>query len=139
MKGRGAGISFAKRRAIQPLSFVPQTFFFSCGLVFAATLTGCRPPGPRALLEGKELIERGQYTEAVERLEDRHFFAVEHECAGVGLSGSRLPSSRTGKRRPPDAYKKAAWCSIKNLVEVHYNLGLPVAGTKSAGPGEGRN
>src|SRR6266850_6618976 len=31
-------------------------------------LSGCMPPGPRALLEGKRLIEQGKYLPAVERL-----------------------------------------------------------------------
>src|SRR6266404_2161278 len=36
-----------------------------CALLLA---DGCTPPGPSALLEGKRLIERGRYPEAVERL-----------------------------------------------------------------------
>ena len=40
--------------------------------VFAAVvvlLAGCMPPGPRALLEGKRLLERGKYAEAIERFQ----------------------------------------------------------------------
>src|SRR5258705_11345882 len=29
---------------------------------------GCGPPGPRALLKGRELVERGKYQEAVQQL-----------------------------------------------------------------------
>src|SRR4051794_39806510 len=31
-------------------------------------LTGCTPAGPRNLLEGKRLIEKGRYVQAIERL-----------------------------------------------------------------------
>ena len=31
-------------------------------------LTGCLPPGPRALLAGKRLIEQGKYPQALEQL-----------------------------------------------------------------------
>jgi len=35
----------------------------------AVTLfTACAPPGPRALLQGKRLLEEGKYAEAVEKL-----------------------------------------------------------------------
>ena len=36
------------------------------GCLLALMLTGCTPPGPRALLEGKKLIEHGKYKEAIE-------------------------------------------------------------------------
>jgi len=35
-------------------------------LLFAVFVTGCTPPGPRALLKGKKLLERGDYDAAVE-------------------------------------------------------------------------
>ena len=31
-------------------------------------LAGCMPPGPRALLQGKRLVEQGKYEQAVEKL-----------------------------------------------------------------------
>ena len=37
-------------------------------LFFAGLLAGCTPRGPRALLDGKKLIEQGRYAEAVEKL-----------------------------------------------------------------------
>src|SRR6266850_686915 len=37
-------------------------------LTLAVLFAGCTPPGPRALLDGKRLLEKGQYAEAVERL-----------------------------------------------------------------------
>src|SRR5436309_2461039 len=37
-------------------------------LISALLLAGCTPPGPRALLEGKRLLEQGRYPQAVEKL-----------------------------------------------------------------------
>ena len=40
-----------------------------CGAILFLTLaifiSGCTPPGPRALLEGKKCLDRGDYAEAV--------------------------------------------------------------------------
>src|SRR5438105_3718543 len=38
-------------------------------IAFLALLAGCTPPGPRALLQGKKLIEQGKYPAAVTKLE----------------------------------------------------------------------
>ena len=37
-------------------------------LTLAAALTGCAPPGPRALIEGKKLMDQGRFPDAVEEL-----------------------------------------------------------------------
>src|ERR1044071_525434 len=37
-------------------------------LLTVALFAGCTPPGPRALLDGKRLIEKGRTTEAIEKL-----------------------------------------------------------------------
>ena len=37
-------------------------------MLLLAALTGCTPAGPRALLDGKKLIEQGKYDAAIERL-----------------------------------------------------------------------
>src|SRR5580765_1033221 len=41
-----------------------------CLLVTAAWvwISGCTPPGPRALLQGKQLLDEGRYAEAVPKL-----------------------------------------------------------------------
>src|SRR5437764_5664055 len=33
--------------------------------ILAFAITGCRPPGPRALLDGQRLIDQGKYPQAV--------------------------------------------------------------------------
>ena len=88
--------------------------------MLTATLTGCRPPGPRALLEGQELVERGQYTEAIDRLKTAtsllstnaqawNYLGLAYHEAGQGNDAA-------------DAYKKALALD-QNLVETHFNLG----------------
>src|ERR1017187_3462534 len=43
--------------------------FNVCALVLLlALLAGCTPPGPRALLEGKRLLDEGKYKEAIQQL-----------------------------------------------------------------------
>src|SRR4029077_16515875 len=39
-----------------------------CFLIAATFIAGCTPRGPRALLEGKELIDEGRYAEAIAEL-----------------------------------------------------------------------
>ena len=36
--------------------------------LLAGILSGCTPPGPRALLDGERLIQAGKYAEAIARL-----------------------------------------------------------------------
>src|ERR671939_535329 len=37
-------------------------------LCAVALISGCTPPGPSAMLEGKRLLDRGDYLQAVEKL-----------------------------------------------------------------------
>ena len=37
-------------------------------LLLLVLLAGCAPPGPRALLEGKRLLDQGKYPQAIEKL-----------------------------------------------------------------------
>jgi tetratricopeptide (TPR) repeat protein len=83
-------------------------------------LTGCQPPGPRALLKGDKLIRDGRYAEAVEKLETatrllpRTALAWNH--LGLAYHGNRQPE---GAQR---AYQKALSLDYK-LAAAHYNLG----------------
>lgn len=109
-------IIFKRRASIIFPSRIP---FFAC-LLLAATLTGCRPPGPKALLDGKELIDRGQYAEAVERLKIATSLLSTNAQAWnyLGLAYHQAGQANDAA----DAYKKALALD-QNLVEVHYNLG----------------
>jgi Flp pilus assembly protein TadD len=89
-------------------------------LALAVFLAGCGPPGPRALLKGKKLLDRGDYSGAVVELKSAtslmstnaqawNYLGVAYECAG----------------QPADAvlaYQRALTLD-RDLVEAHYNLG----------------
>lgn len=93
--------------------------FFLC-LAVIHTLTGCNPPGPQALWDGKQLIERGQYTRAVERLKKATSLlntnALAWNYLGLAYHLAGQPADAA------DAYKKALALD-QNLLEVHYDLG----------------
>jgi Flp pilus assembly protein TadD len=115
---RAANVPSQRRAVRSPFSTLP--FLFILSLVFAATLTGCRPPGPRALLDGQRLIERGQYTEAIERLKTATALLSTNAQAWNYLA---LAYHQAGQPNDAaEAYKKALELD-QNLVEVHYNLG----------------
>jgi Flp pilus assembly protein TadD len=96
------------------------TLLFLLSLTFAIGLTGCRPPGPRALLDGQRLIERGRFAEAIERLKTATSLLSTNAQAwnylGLAYHQAAQPNDAA------DAYKKALSLD-QNLVEVHYNLG----------------
>lgn len=89
-------------------------------MAFASVLTGCKPPGPKALLEGKRLIERGQYEQAVEQLKAATAILSTNAQAWnyLGLAYHQAGQANDAA----EAYKKALALD-QNLVEVHYNLG----------------
>src|SRR5690349_5907026 len=83
-------------------------------------LAGCAPPGPRALLKGKELIEAGKFAPAIEELK------VAASLLGTNASvwnylglAYHADGQVTNALR---AYQKAIALN-HDLVEVHYNLG----------------
>ena len=96
------------------------------GAVFWAAVTGgfllsgCAPPGPRALLEGEKLIREEKYGQAVEKLElatrllPRHAPAWNH--LGLAYHGQQKPEQALR------AYRKALSLDHK-LASTRYNLG----------------
>jgi tetratricopeptide (TPR) repeat protein len=95
---------------------------FSLAFVFVACVfvTGCKPPGPRALLEGQNLVERGHYAEAIERLKTATTLLGTNANAWNYLGLAYHQSGQANDAA--EAYKKAL-AYDQNLVEVHYNLG----------------
>jgi tetratricopeptide (TPR) repeat protein len=91
-------------------------FFLALGIIFS----GCMPKGPRALLEGKELIDHGRYAEAVEKLQTATALIGTNAVAWnyLGLAYHQTQQGAQAEQ----AYLKALALD-RNLVEVHYNLG----------------
>jgi Flp pilus assembly protein TadD len=89
-------------------------------LILAISLTGCGPPGPRALLKGKKLLSSGDYSGAVEKLKTATSLMSTNAQAWNDLG---VAYQHVG--RPADAalaYQRALTLD-RDLVEAHYNLG----------------
>src|SRR5262245_20247852 len=82
--------------------------------------TGCGDPGPKALLHGDRLVQKGQYAQAVKELKTatevlpRNARAWNH--LGLAYHGNRQPEESY------KAYKKALQVDYK-LGDPHFNLG----------------
>jgi tetratricopeptide (TPR) repeat protein len=95
-----------------------------CGTIIFLTvalfLTGCTPPGPRALLKGKKLLERGDYAAAVEQFKTATTLlpadAQAWNYLGVACQRAGQPAEAAA------AYQRAITLD-RDLVEAHYNLG----------------
>ncbi|HEX5398938.1 MAG TPA: tetratricopeptide repeat protein [Verrucomicrobiae bacterium] len=89
-------------------------------LVLAALLSGCGPPGPRALVAGKKLLDHGDYAGAAAKLKTATTLLVTNAAAwnyyGVALQCAGQPVAAA------QAYQNALKCD-RDLVEAHYNLG----------------
>lgn len=102
--------NFFPRRWLATLSF----------LLLAVALSGCKPPGPKALLDGRRLIEHGQYEAAVERLKTATTLLSTNAQAWNYLGLANHQAGHVDEA--VEAYKKALALD-QNLVEVRYNLG----------------
>jgi tetratricopeptide (TPR) repeat protein len=89
-----------------------------CSLVILAA--GCSPPGSRALLKGKKLLERGDYAAAIAELKIATSLAVTNAQAwnyyGVALQYGGQPADAVL------AYQRSLALD-RDLIEAHYNLG----------------
>ena len=94
-----------------------------CGLaiavVFAGLVAGCTPPGPRALLDGKKLIERGRYSQAVEKLNSATTLLATNAQAWNYLG---LACHYAGRPDEAERAYKRALALNHDLTEAHYNL-----------------
>jgi tetratricopeptide (TPR) repeat protein len=88
--------------------------------LLAVFIAGCTPPGPRALLKGKQFIERGDFNSAVEQLKTATTLLPANAQAwnyyGVALQHAGQPDDAA------DAYNRALTLD-RDLTEAHYNLG----------------
>ena len=89
-------------------------------VLFATMLTGCKPPGPKALHDGKRLLEQGRIPEAIERLQVATDLLRTNAQAwnylGVALHQAGQWTNATA------AYKRALLTS-PDLMEARLNLG----------------
>ena len=89
-------------------------------LVLTVFLAGCTPPGPRALLKGKKLLDRGDYAGAVEQFKTATSLLPTNAQAwnylGVACQRAGQPADAAS------AYQRALTLD-RDLVEAHYNLG----------------
>ena len=98
--------------------FGKRALFF---LAAAALLSGCGPPGARALLQGKKLLEQGESQPAIEKLklatvllgstnaQAFNYLALAYHQAGQSAEAEK-------------AYRRALFLN-PNLAEARYNLG----------------
>jgi tetratricopeptide (TPR) repeat protein len=114
--GEGRGEGAIEARVVLP-SYARA---FLCLLALAAFVAGCAPPGPRALREGKELIDRGRYAEAVEKLKLATSLLSTNAQAWnyLGLACQYAGQSTNAVQ----AYQKALALN-QDLAEAHFNLG----------------
>ena len=91
-------------------------------LLFFAFLffSGCTPPGPRALLRGKEFIAEGKYKEAIEQLKLATSLLSTNAPAWNYLGLAYHYAGQTADAEK--AYQRALLCN-RDLSEAHYNLG----------------
>src|SRR5690606_7200541 len=89
-------------------------------LIAAAILTGCTPPGPRALLDGERLIHAGKYTEAIAQLTVATQILPSNAQAWnhLGLAYHKAGQAINAQK----AYEQARRLDL-NLTAVRYNLG----------------
>ncbi len=87
-----------------------------------ALLTGCMPPGPKAILRGDELLRAGKPAEAIEEL-TRATNLMPHEPRGWNLLG--VAYHRAGQPQlAAQAYRQALTRDRSNVVAIaHFNLG----------------
>ncbi len=87
----------------------------------ALLLTGCGPPGPRALLEGKRLLEQGKNSQAVETL--RTAVSLLGNTNALAFNYLGLACQQAGQLAEAESAYRRALALDHDMAELHYNLG----------------
>ena len=93
-------------------------------ILFLAAVTlfaACVPPGPRALLQGKRLLEEGKYDEAVEKLRKAIVLLGNTNAQAFNYLG--LACHQAGLVAEAKKSYQRALALNRDLTEAHYNLG----------------
>jgi Flp pilus assembly protein TadD len=102
--------------------FPTRKFTFAMAVTTLVVLVGCVPPGPRALLEGDELLREGETKKAISELKRATELLPAEPRAWnlLGLAYHRAGDSELAAQ----AYRQALMRDRSNVVAVaHYNLG----------------
>ena len=89
-------------------------------LAVAGILTGCQPPGDRALLDGAQLLEKGRYAEALENLNRAISLLPTNAVAWNALG---LAYQYTGEFASAENAYNRALSFDHDLTEARFNLG----------------
>ena len=89
-------------------------------LALALFIAGCTPPGPRALLKGKKLLDRGDYAAAVAELKTATALLPGNAQAWNYLG---VACQRAGQPDDAVAAYQRALTLDRDLLDAHYNLG----------------
>jgi Flp pilus assembly protein TadD len=94
--------------------------YFACFLAFALLLAGCTPAGPRALLQGRRLLDEGRYAKAIEKFKLATSLLATNAQAWnyLGVAYHRAGDATNAAQ----AYQQALKFN-RDLVEAHFNLG----------------
>src|SRR6266481_1189072 len=98
--------------------FDPCNFSFILLLLFIAT--GCTPAGPKALLQGEKLIDKGNYTQAIEKFKVATSLIPTNAQAWNYLALAYHHAGQLGEAEK--TYRRALLIN-HDLSEAHYNLG----------------
>ena len=89
-------------------------------LALAIFMTGCAPSGPRALLKGEKLLERGDYAAAVAQFKTATALLATNAQAWNYLG---VACQHAGQADAAVAAYQRALALDRDLMEAHYNLG----------------
>jgi len=102
------------------VGWVPGAARVGCLVWVTAMLAGCGPPGPRAVSDGVDLMDRGDFDQAVEVLRNATRLmptnALAYNYLGLALHQANKPAEAER------AYLRALTLN-HDLTEVHFNLG----------------